>query len=56
MSKRISKNTSDSKTGVDELIILCVACEKKSAFIIWHDSYSGYRGRCNLCKSDWAES
>jgi len=41
---------------VDSKKFLCNSCGKKSALLIWDDRYSGYRGICSLCDSDWPES
>ena len=40
----------------DSKKLLCNSCGKKSAVLIWDDRYSGYRGICHLCGSNWPES
>ena len=41
---------------VDSKKLLCNVCEKKSALLIWDDRYSGFRGTCLVCGSNWPES
>ncbi len=36
--------------------IFCNTCAKKSAFVIWDERYSGYRGVCIFCGGNWPES
>ena len=56
MTQMVLHRQLDAGTHVEDLQISCGSCGKRSAVIIWDDRYAGYRGRCSLCKNDWAES
>jgi len=47
---------SGSGIDVEGMQILCGVCDENSAILTWDDRYTGYRGRCSLCKYDWPES
>lgn len=34
----------------------CMACGSPVTYIIWSESYSGYRGKCIACDHNWPES
>ena len=56
MTQMVLQEHVDLGIDVEGLQILCGVCEESSAILTWDDRYSGYRGRCSLCKYDWPES
>lgn len=56
MTQMVIQEHVDLGIDVEGLQILCGVCEESSAILTWDDRYSGYRGRCSLCKYDWPES
>ena len=35
---------------------VCIYCESENIIIYWEPKYNGFRGTCNDCKNNWAES
>ncbi len=36
--------------------LVCIYCGGESIVIYWEPRYNGFRGTCNDCKNNWAES
>jgi hypothetical protein len=47
-------DTSDEESQHDERVS-CPVCNTIIEFY-WESKYNGIRGRCNKCKTNWAES
>ena len=56
MAQMTKREHPGSGISVEDLQILCGICDEKSAILIWDDRYTGFRGRCQLCKYNWPES
>ena len=37
-------------------IMPCMSCKSHDTYLIWSENYSGYRGVCDICESNWPES
>jgi len=35
---------------------VCIACASENITIYWESRYNGFRGTCNDCNTNWAES
>ncbi len=42
------------KSEID--VMPCMSCASPDTYLIWSDNYSGYRGICDICESNWPES
>ena len=56
MSQIVLQEHSDLEIDVEGLQLFCGVCDKRSAILRWDENYAGYRGRCDICENDWAES
>lgn len=35
---------------------VCIYCGSENIIIYWEPKYNGFRGTCNECDTNWAES